>query len=274
MAQTFTAVHNGMITGAQVGIAESPYDPLTDLDANITARITDVDSSGAPADVLASTTIPGSAVTGDSYDPTLVSMTFENPPEVTAGQQYALTLESNASDDLGIFLLQDTSGTDSYSGGLLWNQTNGEPWGMNVEDSIFAIYVTSPCTFDEIQSPVNNVSGPTDDGMSAYKYGSRGVIAAKFKAACNGDPIDTRAEADAHPMKLTLTRLATTSEPEAVVEDTVTGSANTGDLFRFDDASDSYTYNIGAKSLARGTYKIRISEAHADGSHDEWFSIK
>jgi hypothetical protein len=44
--------------------------------------------------------------------------------------------------------------------------------------------------------------------------------------------------------------------------------------FRFDDASDSYTYNIGAKSLEKGTYRIRISETHASGSHDEWFSIK
>jgi hypothetical protein len=101
---------------------------------------------------------------------------------------------------------------------------------MIVDDSIFAIYVTSPCTFDEILPPVNDVSSPTEDGMSAYKYGTRGVITAKFKAACNGDPIDTQAEADAHPMKLTLTRIATTSEPEAVVEDTAMGSANTGDL--------------------------------------------
>ena len=134
--------------------------------------------------------------------------------------------------------------------------------------------VVSPCNIGEIEPPVNNVSSATDQGMSAYKYGSRGVIPAKFKVACDGDPIDTQAEADSHPMKLTLTKLGATPDQDAVVENTVTGSANTGDLFRFDDAADQYIYNIGVKNLEKGTYKITISEAHGGATHDEWFSIK
>jgi len=132
---------------------------------------------------------------------------------------------------------------------------------------------SSQCAFSEILPPVNDASSATDESMSAYKYGSRGVIPAKFQATCSNDPVDTLAEADAHPMKLQLTKLAAGTDPDTVIEDTVTGSANTGELFRFDDA-DQYVYNIGVKGRAKGTYKITISEANGGGSHEEWFSIK
>ena len=126
----------------------------------------------------------------------------------------------------------------------------------------------------QIEPPVNDVSSAGDPGMSAYKFGSRGVIPAKFRAACNGDPIDTQAEAEAHPMKLKLTKLGATPDQDAVVENTVTGSANSGDLFRFDDGADHYIYNIGVKNLASGTYKLTISEVNGGATRDEWFSVK
>ena len=134
--------------------------------------------------------------------------------------------------------------------------------------------VSASCSIGEILPPVNDVGSATDEGMSAYKYGSRGVVPAKFRATCDGDPVDTQAEADAHPMTLTLTRLGATSAQDALVEGTQTGSANTGNLFRFDDAADHYVYNIGVKGLARGNYRITIGEANGGGSHDEWFSIE
>jgi hypothetical protein len=130
------------------------------------------------------------------------------------------------------------------------------------------------CTFSEILPPVNNVSSATDAGMSSYKFGSRGVIPAKFQVTCDNDPIDTQAEADARPMTLTLTKLGSTPAEDTVVEQTQTGSANTGNLFRFVDADDHYIYNVGVKGLEAGTYKLTISEANGGGSHDEWFSIE
>lgn len=130
------------------------------------------------------------------------------------------------------------------------------------------------CTFSEILPPVNDVSSETDAGMSSYKFGSRGVVPAKFQVTCDNDLIDTQAEADAHPMTLTLTKLGSSPAQDSVVEQTQTGSANTGNLFRFVDADDHYIYNIGVKGLEAGTYKLTISEANGGGSHDEWFSIK
>ncbi len=154
---------------------------------------------------------------------------------------------------------------------------DGVGWWNNSGSFSVQVHHTPPapaCTFGEIEPPVNDVSSADDLGISAYKFGSGGVIPAKFKAACDGTPIDTQAEADAHPMKLKLTKLGSTPAEDIVVENTVTGSANTGDLFRFDDAADHYMYNIGVKDLAAGTYKITISEANGGGAHDEWFSIK
>jgi len=137
------------------------------------------------------------------------------------------------------------------------------------------VIVEPACTFGEILPPVNDVSNATDAGMSSYKFGSRGVIPAKFQVTCDGDLIDTQAEADAHPMTLTLTKLGSSPDPDAIVENTVTGSANTGDLFRFSGAPDNfYIYNIAVKGLAMGTYQLTISEANGGGSHNEWFTIK
>jgi len=130
------------------------------------------------------------------------------------------------------------------------------------------------CTFSEILPPVNDVSSATDAGMSSYKFGSRGVIPAKFQATCDNDLIDTQAEAESHPMTLKLTKLGSTPAQDTVVEQTQTGSANTGNLFQFVDADDHYIYNVGVKGLEARTYKLTISEANGGGSHDEWFSIK
>ncbi len=123
------------------------------------------------------------------------------------------------------------------------------------------------CTFSEILPPVNDVSSATDEGMSSYKFGSRGVIPAKFRVTCDNDLIDTQAEADAHPMTLTLTKLGSTPAEDTVVEQTQTGSANTGSLFRF--AGNHYIYNVWVKGLETGTYKLTSSEANGGATHDE-----
>jgi dipeptidyl aminopeptidase/acylaminoacyl peptidase len=163
-----------------------------------------------------------------------------------------------------IFVMDDDGNGPTNLTGTTGAGAVDPDWGRKV----------TACTLSEILPPVNDVSNATDEGMSAYKFGSRGVVPAKFQVTCDNDLIDTQAEADAHPMKLTLTRLGSTPAEDAVVENTETGSANTGDLFRFVDADDHYIYNIGVKALATGTYRITISEANGGGNHDEWFSVK
>jgi hypothetical protein len=136
------------------------------------------------------------------------------------------------------------------------------------------VFVPSSCSFSEIRPPVNDVSSATEDGMSAYKAGSKGVIPAKFQATCANSLVDTQAEADANPMYLSLKLLGSLSGgTDTELEPTVTGSANTGNLFRFDDASDQYIYNLNIKGLAAGVYSITISDGKG-GSQTDWFAIK
>ena len=215
----------------------------------------------------------------DTTNPTITLDSPTNGATYTQGQN--VTANYSCSDDTSSGSDLSCSGTvpsgslvDTSSAGSKTFSVSATDKAGNTETKTVSYNVVSPCTIGDIGPPVNDVSSAGDPGMSAYKFGSRGVIPAKFRADCNGDPIDTQAEADAHPMKLKLTKLGTTPDQDAVVENTVTGSANTGDLFRFDYAADHYIYNIGVKNLASGTYKRTISEANGGATHDEWFSVK
>jgi hypothetical protein len=215
-------------------------------------------------------------------DTTKPAITLNSPTDgATYTQGQNVTANYSCSDDIssGSDLscngaVPNGSTIDTSSAGTKTFSATATDKAGNIETKTVSYNVVSPCTIGEIGPPVNDVSSAGDPGMSAYKFGSRGVIPAKFRAACNGDPIDTQAEAEAHPMKLKLTKLGATPDQDAVVENTVTGSANSGDLFRFDDVADHYIYNIGVKNLASGTYKLTISEVNGGATHDEWFSVK
>ena len=58
---------------------------------------------------------------------------------------------------------------------------------------------------------------------------------------------------------LTLEKISNGVDGPETIESPTTGSANTGNLFRFDDSADQYIYNINIKGLAVGTYRITIS---------------
>jgi hypothetical protein len=223
--------------------------------------------------------VAGGHFAPDTTKPTITLNSPTDGATYTQGQNviaaYSCADDKSSSADLSCSgTVPSGSAIDTSSAGTKTFTVTSTDKAGNTETKTVNYTVVPACTFGEILSPVNDVSSATDDGMSAYKYGSRGVIPAKFSAACDGDPIDTQAEADAHPMKLTLMKLGSTPDQDAVVENTVTGSANTGDLFRFDDAADHYIYNVAVKNLARGTYKLTISEANGGATHDEWFSVK
>lgn len=171
--------------------------------------------------------------------------------------------------------LDDGDQLDTSTPGSYQFTVNAEDNVGNTASVTHNYTVVSPsCSFSEIRPPINDVSGPTEDGMSSYKYGAKGVIPAKFQATCDNSLVDTQAEANDNPMTLTLKRLGSLSGgTDTVVEDTVVGSANTGSLFRFDDAADQYIYNINIKGLLAGVYSITISDGNG-GSHTEWFAIK
>jgi hypothetical protein len=191
------------------------------------------------------------------------------PYNVSASVHAASDAEPGTYEDA--IVLSEAAGTTTTSS----SNTGGGKLDDTVETPIDVVVLeaqqSSSCTFSNILQPVNA------DGSSAYKFGAKGVIPAKFTATCDGNPVDTQAEADAFKMKLTLTHLTggQSGQEAVMIEDPVTGSANTGSLFRFDDAADQFIYNVNIKGLAKGNYKIGISpnDSSVNGSGAGYFSI-
>jgi len=89
LAQTFTAEHTGLLTGAQVQVGDFSNNPT-----GLVMEIRAVDSSGTPTGVvLASTTIPASDV--PDFQDGLVTGHFSPGAPVEAGQQYAIALHTS-----------------------------------------------------------------------------------------------------------------------------------------------------------------------------------
>jgi hypothetical protein len=93
-AQSFTVGITGEITSAQVEVTKSGTAGDYRLDIN------EVGAGGVPTNtVLASATIPDAAVpAGDS----IITGSFASPPQVNAGQEYALIVTRPASSGLGV----------------------------------------------------------------------------------------------------------------------------------------------------------------------------
>jgi hypothetical protein len=124
------------------------------------------------------------------------------------------------------------------------------------------IEITSPCEWSRVLQPLNQVSSASALGMSAYKQGSRGVVPVKFQLSCNGNLVDTAAEAATvgdvtRRVQLVNAQDGTLGNDQA--ESVLSTPASTTNLFRFDDSSDQYIYNLGVKELGTGVYGLTVS---------------
>lgn len=99
-------------------------------------------------------------------------------------------------------------------------------------------------SYSGILQPINA------DGSSVFKLGS--TVPVKFQLTdANGNSVSTAIA------NLYLTKISDTvagSEIEAVS----TSAATTGNLFRYDSASNQYIFNLWTKTLTKGTWRIRI----------------
>jgi parallel beta-helix repeat protein len=89
------------------------------------------------------------------------------------------------------------------------------------------------------------------DGSSIFKFGS--TVPVKFQLKdYNGNYVSSAVA------KLTLKKVSDSilgDEIEAIS----TSAATTGNLFRYDSTSNQYIFNLGTKSLSKGTWKLTIS---------------
>ena len=138
-AQTFTASLTGQLD--QVDLALSGMSVTTPL----TVQIRDGSATAPGGTVLASASVPTSAVTSSE---SFVPITIASPASVTAGTQYSIVALNDSS---GWFWYAGIAGTASaYEGGRLYSSPNGPPgtgpWfeGNTMADFEFKTYVTPP----------------------------------------------------------------------------------------------------------------------------------
>ncbi len=94
--QQFQAINSGKVTSVQVGLSRYTGDGGTG-DGDLKVQITTTDESGLPTNnVLAEATLPPGTVTPEYPDKAgeLITANFCSPPEVVAGQKYAIVLRT------------------------------------------------------------------------------------------------------------------------------------------------------------------------------------
>lgn len=128
LAQVFTAGRTGLVTGVEFPIECGNF--VTAPGGIITLEIRNV-IGGLPGDtVLATTTFHPAAFPNfwpNDYPPYLRRMTLSNPTAVTAGEQYAATLQFATDNETFCGVSQGPEG-DSYYGGDGYYRENG-PYG-------------------------------------------------------------------------------------------------------------------------------------------------
>jgi len=104
--------------------------------------------------------------------------------------------------------------------------------------------------YSGVLKPINQ------DGSSEFKLG--GAIPVKFQLADAGGSFITGATA-----RLYLAKIEN-GAPGREIEAVSAGSANTGNLFRYDAADNQYIFNLKTRELSTGAWRLRI--APGDGA--------
>jgi hypothetical protein len=89
------------------------------------------------------------------------------------------------------------------------------------------------------------------DGSSIFKLGS--TVPIKFQLKDLQGNFITDAKVILNTAKLTSSVFG--SEVEAIS----TAAATTGNLFRYDPASNQYIFNLSTKGLSKGTYQLKVT---------------
>jgi hypothetical protein len=115
--------------------------------------------------------------------------------------------------------------------------------------------------FGGFLQPINS------DGSSIFKLGSTIPVRIVLKD-CNGIPVST-ATVTIAVYKITNVILGT----EVELETESSGSANIGNLFRYDGAAGQYIFNLSTKGYSKGTYKVYVRPNYGI-SYSVNFSLK
>lgn len=259
-AQVFAAGASGLLDQVDVMVRAvgNPGVPLT-------VEVTAVDLAGNPGAVLGSATVAQAAVAacntsacieksalGDYTTFAFLPIALSTPAPVSAGTTYAIVLSATgaALDIYGDMTDRTanryewaaTTDVSAYGGGDGLSYVGGLGWIQSNADKAFRTYVSPPYAAT-IRQPINA------DGSSTFRAG-RGVVPVKFGLSAGGV-----ATCDLPPATIALSRM-TGTDADPVNESTYLLAADSGSSFRVTDCQ--YIYNLNAKSLAPGTYRVEI----------------
>jgi hypothetical protein len=121
----------------------------------------------------------------------------------------------------------------------IWHENVGNNYEILTTNNHLPTYI-----FSGILQPINS------DGSSIFKLGS--TVPIKFQLLdASGNNVDT-AEAQLHIAK--VTNYVVGDQTEGISS----GSANSGNLFRYDAGTHQYSYNLATKNLSKGTWQMII----------------
>jgi hypothetical protein len=212
-AQSFTAGITGEVTSAQVDVTKQGTAGDYRLDIN------EVDAAGVPTNTaLASAIIPDAAVpAGDS----LITGSFANPAQVSAGQEYALIVTRPTSSWLQV----GTRAGNDCPGRLFFSNTQAGAFGPlgAGDDLIFAVFVR------EIDPPETTITkgpkGKTRKRRATFEFTSD-EPGSSFRCAVDGQtlkvpctsPYTIRVKRGKHTFQVQATDTAGNADPTPAVD--------------------------------------------------------
>lgn len=170
LAQTFTAGRSGRLDRVDLFLGDPGSDPATPLTVEL--RTTAAAAPNGPAgDVLASTTVPGSAVPANT-SAAFVGVTFATAPQVTAGQRYAIVAHTSG---MALYFWF-RGGADPYPNGALFGASSPSgPWTAFPTDAAFRTYVESAPATGGTTTGGGGSPAPTGTGSACPPGNSPGV---------------------------------------------------------------------------------------------------
>ncbi len=99
-----------------------------------------------------------------------------------------------------------------------------------------------------------HVQPPIDSGGSSIFRAGRGVVPVKFTLTQNDVTI-----CELPPATIAVKEISDAENPDPIATDSYNMAADSGPNFRIDVANCQYAYNISAKALPAGTYRVDIS---------------
>jgi len=248
--QTFTAENSGLLTSVQAKLSRA-----SGSIGSVKMEIFSVDGSDfGTHNLLASRTIPGSELSTNPWVVELETFTFDEPPTLQKGKQYAFVLSATEVNGGPYVIGFRVDRADGYLGGKGFQLHNDYSYGAEFPDFIFATYVRP----FETDAPTLSVAHSADgqNGWNTSSPVTLDVAAGDSGSGLAGAPPCTHGP---NPLELTAGPTAGTwtasvsgdgTHPvSCTVKDNAFNSATASDTLKIDTTAPSVSCSLTPSKL-------------------------